>query len=149
MNDELDSEEETYWETAKIFTNCEVEPEEKRYPQVKKENEIGMILDFHVKDKEYERNDEQMRRAWDNIHASSTIDNTIRVNMSSQNKRTMLKKELITKFILFSIIIGQATFAKEIGGMMVHNSIVITRQGAFWNEAYIWINGIQSETFRF
>ena len=82
-----------------------------------------MILDSPVKDEEYEINDEQMRRAWDNIHASSTIDNAIRMNMSSQNRRITSKKELITKFILFSIIIGQATFAKEIGGMMVHNSI--------------------------
>ena len=64
-----------------------------------------------------------MRKTWDKIHVLSTIDNARRVNMTSQNKRSESKKDLITKFILFSIIIGQATFAKEIGGMMVQNKI--------------------------
>ena len=68
--------------------------------------------DTPVKDKEYEADDEQMRRAWDNIHASSTIDSAIRLNITTQNRRIISKKDLITKFILFSIIIGQATFAK-------------------------------------
>ena len=43
--------------------------------------------------------------------------------MATQNRRIISKKDIITKFILFSIIIGQATFAKEIGGMMVKNVI--------------------------
>ena len=64
-----------------------------------------------------------MRKAWDNIHASSTVDSAIRWNMATQNRRIISKKDIITKFILFSIIIGQATFAKEIGGMMVQNVI--------------------------
>ena len=82
-----------------------------------------MILGSPVKDKDYEINDEHMRRTWDKIHASSTIDNARRVNMTSQNRRSESKKDLITKFILFSIIIGQA-FTKEIGGLMVQNNIL-------------------------
>ena len=69
-----------------------------------------------MKDKECEADDEQIRKAWDNIYASSTVDSAIRWNMATQNRRIISRKDIITKFILFSIIIGQATFAKEIGG---------------------------------
>ena len=148
----LDSEDENYWETAEAITNYEPEPKKDFHwdkmlqneetkginPDSDPKEEIywdglqdtkgkGMRTknahDTPVKDKEYEADDEQMRRAWDNIHASSTIDSTIRLNMATQNRRIISKKDLITKFILFSIIIGQATFAKEIGGMMVQNVI--------------------------
>ena len=40
-----------YWETVEIFTNCELEPEEKKYSQIKEGDEIGMILDS--KDENY------------------------------------------------------------------------------------------------
>ena len=43
--------------------------------------------------------------------------------MTSQNRRSGSKKDLITKIILFSIIIGQA-FTKEIGGLIVQNNIL-------------------------
>ena len=43
--------------------------------------------------------------------------------MTSQNKRNRSKKASLTKFILFSIIIGQA-FTKEIGGLLVKNNIL-------------------------
>ena len=191
VNNDLDSEEEIYWETVETFTDCELEPEKNVYSLAKEGDETGMTLDSEdecyweasevvtnyepepkkdphwdntlqneetkgikpdsdpkeeiywdglqdtkgkgmrtknahdtpVKDKEYEADDEQIRRAWDNIHASSTVDSAIKLNMATQNRRIISKKDLITKFILFSIIIGQATFAKEIGGMMVKNVI--------------------------
>ena len=76
-----------------------------------------------VKDKTYEFNDEQIRKAWNNIYGSSTFDNALRLSKDSQNRKIKSRKELITKFILFSLIIGQVTIAKEIGGMMVQNKI--------------------------
>ena len=94
--------------------------------RTEKENVTTRRINAHdtsVKNEAYEFMDEKLRKAWDNIHETSTFENALRLNMASQNKKTKSRKELITKFILFSIIIGQVTIAKEIGGMMVQNKI--------------------------
>ena len=41
----------------------------------------------------------------------------------SKKRKVISRKEFITKFILFSIIIGQVAIAKEIGGLMVQIKI--------------------------
>ena len=54
--------------------------------------------DMPVKDETYEFNDEQIRKAWNNIYGSSTFDNALRLSKDSQNRKIKSRKELITKF---------------------------------------------------
>ena len=122
-NDKIDSEKEKGWEADETNDSFDSVNKKVEHSQVEGVDEISMIFGSPVKDKDYEINDEHMRKTWDKIHASSTIDNARRVNMTSQNRRSEFKKDLITKFILFSIIIGQA-FTKEIGGSLVQNNIL-------------------------
>ena len=86
-------------------------------------NEISVILGSTARDKDCKISNERMKKTWERIHAPSTTDDEKRVNMTSQNKRNRSKKASLTKFILFSIIIGQA-FTKEIGGLLVENNIL-------------------------
>ena len=46
-----------------------------------------------------------------------------KLSKESKKREVRLRKEFITKFILFSVILGQVANAKEIGGIVIQNKI--------------------------
>ena len=136
-NCESESEEEIYWESLsqveevnETVINHESDPEEEIYwdssSRIEEENVTTRGVnapETPMKDETYEFNDEQIRKARENIYESTTFENALRLSKDNQKRKIKSRKELITKFILFSIIIEQVTIAKEIGGMMVQNKI--------------------------
>ena len=111
INHESDPEEEIYWDSLSRI--------EEENVTTRGEN----ATETPMKDETYEFNDEQIRKARENIYESTTFESALRLSKDSQKRKIKSRKELITKFILFALVIGQVTIAKEIGGMMVQNKI--------------------------
>ena len=57
---------------------------------------------------------------WDNQHINETIKTIPKLNKDNK-KMIKLKRDFLTKFILFSIVIGRCATAKEIGGLTNEN----------------------------
>ena len=67
-------------------------------------------------DEKCEVNDEQIKKVWDNIYETVKFEDAPRISKDIKRREIRSRKEFKTKFILFSIIIGQVAIAKEIGG---------------------------------
>ena len=59
---------------------------------------------------------------WDNQHINETIKTIPKLNKDNK-KMIKLKRDIVTKFILFSIVSGRCATAKEIEGLTIENKI--------------------------
>ena len=87
-------------------------------------DEISMILGSTARDKDYEINNEHMKKTWERIHAPSTTDDEKRINMTSQNRKDM--KDLGILHLMpvrrFQKGTRPQEFTKELGLMAKPNS---------------------------
>ena len=103
QNDDSETDEEIFW-------NSPTEPEEITETDMPETNKY---------DKKGKSQSELM---WDNRHINKTIKTIPKLN--KDNKKMMkLRRDFLTKFILFSIVIGRCATAKEIGGLTIENKI--------------------------
>ena len=104
LDHESESDEDIFWDSIS-------QPEE--------DNETD-IPETVVDDKKYEFNIEPI---WDNTYKTETVKDVPKLNKVSKKIMVRLRKDFITKLILFSVIIGRFATAKEIGGMVIQNKI--------------------------
>ena len=71
----------------------------------------------------YEFNNGPFKEVWDNIYKIETSEDVPKLHKDNKKREVKSRKEIIAKFILFSIIIRQVAIAKDIGGMVVQNKI--------------------------
>ena len=126
---DLETDEEVYWDSL-----SHTEEENETSPDNESESDEDLfwdslsqpeenietdILEMGVDSRKYEPKSELI---WDNKYITETVKN---IPSLDKNKKKMvkLKRDFLTKFILFSIIIGRCATAKEIGGMTIQNKI--------------------------
>ena len=76
-----------------------------------------------MNNEENEFNNESFKRVWDKIYRNETFKDVPNLSKESKIRKVRSRKEFISKFILFFVIIGQVAIAKEIGGMVTQNEI--------------------------
>ena len=103
QKDDLSTDEETFWD-------CLTEPEE------------IAETDMSEKDKQEIKVRPESESVWDNQNTNDTIKAVPK--LSKENKKVdKLRRDFLTKIILFTIFIGRCATAKEIGGLPVKNNI--------------------------
>ena len=74
--------------------------------------------EMSMNNEENEFNNESFKRVWDKIYRNETFKDVPNLSKESKIRKVRSRKEFISKFILFFVIIGQVAIAKEIGGMV-------------------------------
>ena len=103
LDNESESDEDVFWDSLS-------QPEE---------NIETNTSEIDVDSRKYESKSDLI---WNNKYITKTVKNI--PSLKKDNKKMIkLRRDFVTKFILFSIIIGRCATAKEIGGLTVQNKI--------------------------
>ena len=73
-----------------------------------------------MNDEENEFRNDPFKRVWDEVYSNETFKCITNWSKESKINKVGSRKKIISKFILFFVIIGQAAIAKEIGGMEIY-----------------------------